>query len=392
MIKREITSKILDFLKIYPVVSLTGPRQSGKTTLLRAALPDYHYYSLEDPEIRELAIEDPRKFLKFSDKGMIIDEAQRVPELFSYIQGIVDNTQKDGMYVLSGSQNFLLAENISQSLAGRVAVLKLLPFSMKELVNYNIQFDDYENLIYKGFFPRLYDKEIEPEKYYPFYVQTYIERDVKFIRNISSQSAFIRFLKLLAGRCGQVLNISSLASDCGISAITANAWISILEASYIIFLLKPHYKNFNKRLIKSPKVYFSDTGLLCYLLNIGSPDQLSTHYAIGQIFENFIINEFVKYSYNQVIDPSLYFWMEKHKKEIDLLIENIDSLVPIEIKSAKTYNTRLISSLEYWNNLTGNSPENSFLIYGGDKNLPVSGYNIISWRNISWLLSGLYTK
>lgn len=388
MIKRIIGSQVIKFLSLYPVVTLTGPRQSGKTTLLKDLLPDYDYFTLEDPEVRKLALDDPRKFLEIRGKGMIIDEAQRAPELFSYIQGIVDKEDRQGMYVLSGSQNFLLLENISQTLAGRVAILKLLPLSFTELSEHGLIFNTYEEIVFSGFYPRLFDKNIRPGDYYPFYLQTYIERDVRLIRNISNQGLFIRFIKLVAGRAGQIVNIAGLATDCGISPITAKSWLSILEASFIVYQLQPHHKNFNKRLIKNPKYYFYDTGLLCFLLGIDSSDQLSTHYALGAIFENFIITEFLKGIHNRVKQPGVYFWLDKHKKEIDLLLDR-DQLTPIEIKAGKTFNTSFLDQISYWNSLSGNQAENAYLIYGGDKDYNTSKANVVSWRNLNKLIDTL---
>ncbi|MFA6924552.1 MAG: ATP-binding protein [Bacteroidales bacterium] len=392
MISRTIIKKIKELVKLYPVLTLTGPRQSGKTTLLKKMFPEYAYYSLEDPDTRMYAATDPRKFLSSGKKGMIIDEAQQMPELFSYIQGIVDDKGKEGMFILSGSHNFLLLEKITQSLAGRVAVLKLMPFSLRELAFKKYPMQDYETYLFKGFYPRMYDKKISPADFYPYYLQTYIERDVRLIRNITDQSAFIRFIKLLAGRAGQLLNITSLSNDCGISQITCKEWLSILEASYIIYLLMPHHKNYNKRLVKMPKIYFHDTGLLCYLLGIKSTNQLSTHYAIGSLFENFIMNEFMKYSYHHGAEPAYYFWRDKMQKEIDLLIENGHVLIPVEIKSGKTFNYEYFKQVNYWNKLSGNNSENSYMVYGGNKNLSTSSGHVISWKNMEQLMKYAFNK
>jgi predicted AAA+ superfamily ATPase len=389
MIQRNLGAQIIRHLSIYPVVSLTGPRQSGKTTLLRSLLPGYDYCTLEDPDVRSLAIEDPRKFLEIQGSGMIIDEVQRVPELFSYIQGIVDNRNQNGMYVLSGSQNFLLMEKITQTLAGRVALLQLLPLSMGELADHGTNWNSWEELAFRGFFPRLYDREIQPNDYYPFYIQTYVERDVRLLRNITDHTLFIRFIRLVAGRVGQVVNIASLATDAGISPITARSWLAILEASYIIFQLQPHHKNFNKRLIKNAKLYFHDTGLACSLLGISSPNQLGSHFAQGAIFENFIVSEFVKASYNRAKQTNLYFWLDKHKKEIDLLVEG-DVLTPIEIKSGKTFNTSFLDQLNYWNTLAMNQPGNSFLVYGGESDFNTSTGQVKSWRSLNSILVQLF--
>ena len=259
MIERILKTRLLELTKKYPIVTLTGPRQSGKSTLLKASFPEYKYVSLEDPDMRLFATEDPRGFLATYPDKTIIDEVQRVPSIFSYIQTHTDKENKEGMYLLAGSHNFLLMESINQSLAGRTAILRLLPFSHLEMKEGNILPPTVNEEIFKGAYPRLYDKDITPTDYYPFYIQTYVERDVRLMRNIGDLSKFIRFLKLCAGRIGQLLNISSLANECGVSVTTATSWISILEASYICYLLKPDHNNYAKRLVKAPKLYFYDT-------------------------------------------------------------------------------------------------------------------------------------
>lgn len=386
MIKREITNKLLQLAGLYPVVSVTGPRQSGKTTLVKYAFPNYDYVTLEDPDIRMIAINDPRKFVENHKIGLIIDEVQRVPNLFSYIQGVVDISDKQGQFILTGSQNFLLLENISQTLAGRVAILKLLPLSMNELKIAKKSNESFEKLLFTGFYPRLYDKNINPTDFYPFYIQTYVERDVKLIKNIINQSTFVRFISMCAGRIGQLLNITDLANSCGISQITVKSWLSILEASYVIYLLQPHYKNFNKRLVKMPKLYFYDTGLACSLLGIRKESQLISHFAYGFLFENFIINEFIKNLFNKSKEPKFFFWRDKSGKEIDIIAEQADRLIPIEIKAGKTFSYDYIKNLKYWNKLSQNSSENTYLIYGGDNNFDISESKIISWKNINIIL------
>lgn len=290
MIERILKTRLLELTKKYPIVTLTGPRQSGKSTLLKTSFPEYKYVSLENPDMRLFATEDPRGFLAtYSDKT-IIDEAQRIPSIFSYIQTHTDKENREGMYLLAGSHNFLLMESINQSLAGRTAILRLLPFSHLEMKEGNILPPTVNEEIFKGAYPRLYDKDITPTDYYPFYIQTYVERDVRLMRNIGDLSKFIRFLKLCAGRIGQLLNVSSLANECGVSVTTATSWISILEASYICYLLKPDYNNYAKRLVKAPKLYFYDTGLACSLLDIRNADQTATHFLRGGLFENLVIN------------------------------------------------------------------------------------------------------
>jgi len=386
MISRTLSDKLKYFAKLYPVISVTGPRQSGKTTLVKQAFANYKYFNLEDVDIRNFAITDPKGFLGNAGEGMIIDEIQRVPELFSYIQNIVDRSDKTGQFIITGSQNFLLMESITQTLAGRIAILKLLPFSNFELKEANLISDNFKTQIFKGAYPRLYDKNIPPKDFYSFYIQTYLERDVKQIRNISNQNTFIRFIKMCAGRVGQLLNITNLANDCGITQVTAKSWLSVLEASYIIYFLQPHYKNFNKRLVKMPKMYFCDTGLVCSLLGIKDEYQVQPHYLYGALFENFIINEFQKFFYNNVIEPELYFWRDKNGKEIDLIIEMQNKLMAVEIKAGETFVSNYFKNLKYWNKLSGNSEENSFIVYGGTSNLKTSNGELFSWLNIDGII------
>jgi len=384
MIKRELSNKLIYYASIYPVVSITGPRQSGKTTLVKQTFSDYEYITLEDIDTRNIAINDPKTILETKAKGLVIDEIQRVPELFSYIQGIVDKTNKAGQFIITGSQNFLLMENISQTLAGRIAILKLLPFSIEELKNTDKFSGNFTNAIYNGAYPRIYDKNILAKDFYPFYIQTYVERDVKLIKNINNHNAFINFIKICAGRTGQLLNISELANTCGITQITAKSWLSILEASYIIYFLQPYHKNYNKRIVKMPKLYFYDTGLASSILGIKSEKQLITHFLYGALFENFIINEFYKFLYNNSIDLNLYFWRNKNAKEIDLIIDNNNEVIPIEIKAGKTFNYDFLKNLNYWKKISNN--DNSFVIYGGDKTYKTKDTNIISWKNLTSIL------
>ena len=387
MIKRKITSRLLQLAGLYPVVTLTGPRQSGKTTLVKHTFPEYTYRTLEDPDTLTNAKNDPRGFLKGYKNGLIIDEAQRVPDLFSYIQGIVDNTNKPGQFILTGSQNFLLLESISQTLAGRVAILKLLPLSLDELSNGKFYKQNFEKLIFKGLYPRLYSTKIVPRDFYSFYIQTYVERDVKLIRNITNQTTFVRFIRMCAGRTGQLLNITDLANSCGITQITAKSWLSILEASYIIYFLQPYHKNFNKRLVKMPKLYFYDTGLVCSLLGIKKETQLETHFAYGALFENFMINEFIKHTFNNVEEPNYFFWRDKHGKEVDLIIEMVNKEIPIEIKAGRTFSYDFFKNIKYWNKLSGNKPENSYVIFGGENDFNTSEGNVLSWKNIKLILN-----
>ncbi|HRZ97693.1 MAG TPA: ATP-binding protein, partial [Paludibacter sp.] len=319
MIERELKTKLVALATKYPIVTLTGPRQSGKSTLLRNTFPEYNYVSLENTENRLLAQSDPNGFLATYADKTIIDEAQLVPVLFSYLQTHTDIQGKVGMYLLAGSQNFLLMESITQSLAGRTAVLKLLPFSRYELQNANVRKINIDEEIFTGCYPRIYDKKIYPTDFYPYYIQTYIERDVRQLKHIGDLNKFILFLKMCAGRIGQLLNLSSLANECGIAVTTAQSWISVLESSYIVYLLRPDHNNYSKRLVKTPKLYFYDTGLACSLLNIIHAEQISTHFLRGALFENMVINEFVKKSLNAGHEPQLSFWRDKTGNEVDLI-------------------------------------------------------------------------
>ena len=332
MIERTLTPKIIALAQNFQVITLTGPRQSGKTTLVKAAFPTLPYVSLEEPDIRQIALTDPRGFLSNYPAGAILDEIQNTPDLFSYIQSIVDGNRQT-RFILTGSSNFLLMEKISQTLAGRTAVLHLLPFSFAELETSAPPFDQYESLIFKGQYPRIYDRAIAPTDFYPAYIQTYVERDVRMMKNIGDINSFIQFTQLCAGRTGQLLNYTSLASDAGISPNTAKAWLSILESSYILYRLQPFHRNFNKRLVKSPKLYFYDTGVACSLLGIRDENQVNLHYMKGALFENLILNEFIKRSFHRGENHLPYFWQDSQGKEIDCLLVDGENIIPIEFKS-----------------------------------------------------------
>jgi len=386
MILRTLEHKLREMAGKFPVVSLTGPRQSGKITLVRHAFPDYAYASLEKPDIRLYAQSDPRGFLKNYPDGLIIDEAQRVPELFSHIQSIVDQAGRTGQFVITGSQNFLLLEKISQSLAGRVAILKLLPFSLMELKSGKITVDHYDQLLLNGFYPRLYDKEIDPQDYYPNYIQTYLERDVRQIKNISDLNTFTRFIKLCAGRVGQLLNLSALGQEAGITHSTAKAWISLLESSYIVFLLYPHHRNFTKRLVKAPKLYFYDTGVICSLLGLTQKEHVFTHYLRGSLFENFIIAEIYKSFANIGKEAPLTFWRDKAGHEIDLIVESGNDIHPMEIKSGQTISKDFFRDINYFNGLSGRAGQISTLIYGGESDQKWNDIQVKSWKNLTPLV------
>jgi uncharacterized protein len=379
MIPRRAETYLQAIYDHFPVVFLTGPRQSGKTTLAKALFSDLPYVLLELPDQQRLAMEDPRSFLMKYPRGVVLDEVQNVPELFSYLQGIVDD-DRSVRFVLTGSQNFLLNEKITQSLAGRAGIATLLPLSLQELSG-KIPKTRYEEWIVRGFYPELYNRNVPSELFYPAYIQTYLERDVRSLKNVGSLAQFNLFLKLCAGRVGQVLNLSTLATDAGISVNTAKAWLSVLEASYIVFRLQPYYKNFNKRLVKSPKLYFNDTGLACHLLGIEQTTLLGTHYALGALFENFVISECCKQRLARGKREGLYYWKDNKGTEVDLLVEDGEEIKAYEIKAGRTANFSYFKNLAYWDKLTGNKIKGT-VIYGGDLNQSTPGGLLKSWREL----------
>ena len=383
MIKRIMAEKLRGLASKFPVVSVIGPRQSGKTTLVRNVFSGMDYVSLEDLDTRQFAVDDPRGFLSGHSRGAVIDEVQRAPNLFSYIQTAVDSRNKAGQFILTGSQNILLQENLSQTLAGRVAILRLLPFSIEELKNTNYKLNKPEECIFKGLYPRLYDKKIAPADWYPNYIQTYVERDVRLIKNISDLNTFQKFVRMCAGRTGQILNLSSLGNDCGVTHNTAKAWLSVLEATYLVFLIRPYHRNLNKRLIKMPKLYFYDTGLACSLLGIQSVGQLDTHYLKGSLFESFVFSEIVKNRFNRGMEHNCFYWRDKTGNEIDCIIEAGDSAVPVEIKAGKTIADDFFAGLNYWNKLVSKGSRNAYLVYGGDENQKREHAAVVSWKNIA---------
>ena len=382
MIKRIIAKKIQEFSRQYPIVALIGPRQSGKTTLIKTLFSNKPYINLEDLETREYAEKDPKGLLNQYRNGLVIDEAQRVPGLFSMIQVVSDEQKKNGQFILTGSQNFLLLEGISQSLAGRVAILNLLPLSLEELSagRRSSASLSADQVILKGFYPRLFGQRMDIPAFYVNYIQTYIERDVRLIKNIESLTAFKKFLQLVAARTGQLLNITSLANDAGLNQATVKAWLSVLEASFIIFLLRPHHENYNKQVVRTPKIYFYDTGLLCALLNINEPKQLASHYLRGSIFESMIIAEWYKYRYHRGLQPGAFFWRDKTGHEIDLLIQSAKDLLTVEIKSGQTVSSEFFAGLEYYSRLSGKQLP-SYVIYGGGQKQRRSSGTVMSWRD-----------
>jgi predicted AAA+ superfamily ATPase len=381
MIHRTISQYLTYVASKFPVVVLTGPRQSGKTTLVEKLFSYKAYVSLEDPDVRDFALTDPRGFLNQYKEGAIIDEAQNVPSLFSYIQTRVDQSKKDGEFVLTGSQNFSLVEGISQSLAGRAAVAHLLPLSIEELISDNETVENPFTFIQKGFYPRVYDKNIPATDWFKSYINTYLERDVRKITNIYDLSKFQLFLKLCAGRIGQLLNMSSLASDCGVTHSTINSWISILEASFVVFLLRPHHKNFNKRLVKQPKLYFYDTGLASHLLGLHKSEDLVSHYMRGALFENFVVADLIKQRYNQGRESNLNFWRDNHGHEVDVVISAGENLIPLEIKSSQTISSEQFKSLSYWYELTGKKND-GYLVYAGSASQERTVGSVMSWKDL----------
>lgn len=396
MLARTMTSRIQSLAGPFPVVFLTGPRQSGKTTLCRSAFADYRYISLEDLQNREAATDDPRGFLRQLEgvNGTILDEAQNVPDLFSYIQGFVDD-RRGGPLIMTGSQNFLLSQRITQSLAGRAALVELLPFSIAELAQRQaLTVEAFEQgktgngreapfgldeILFSGLFPAIHDRRLEPAIWLDSYVRTYIERDVRSLANIGDLEAFARFLALCAGRTGQLLNGSSLANDAGVNHTTVRRWLSILEASYVVTLLRPHFENFSKRVIKSPRLYFVDTGLVCRLLGVRSPEDLRTHPLRGAIFENLIVTEFRKLYLHGVRRPPLHFWRDTNGVEVDLLVDLGARRIPIEIKAGLTVNADYFKGLERYTKLSRDPY--GIVVYGGDESGRRHEHQIRPWWN-----------
>lgn len=366
MITRQLNSELLQLITEYPVVTILGPRQAGKTTLAKMSLPSFNYCNLEAPENRNQAALDPNTFLKQFKGPVIIDEIQRVPELLSYIQILVDDKKQNGQFVLTGSHQLQLKESITQSLAGRTAILQLLPFSIEELKSAGRGFDSFEDYVIHGFLPRVYDQNQRPQQAYSNYYQTYVERDVRQLINLKDASLFEKFMKLLAGRIGQLIDYNSLSNDVGVDAKTIKNWISILEASFIIFKLPPFFKNFGKRVIKSPKYYFIDVGLLAFLLGIEREDQVTRDPLVGSIFENLVVIECLKARLNTASVPNLYFFRDSSGHEIDLIVQLGRELIAAEIKSSATFSLSLIEALNKSTKLT-EAISKFYLIYNGSE-------------------------
>lgn len=380
MLTRNATPTLQKLAGWYPVVVVTGPRQSGKTTLCRAVFPDKPYANLEDPDLREFAATDPRAFLRQHAEGAVLDEAQRVPELLSYLQSTVDADPRPGRYILTGSQQFGLLSGISQSLAGRAGTLTLLPFTLGEVAVQHPPLT-LESLLWTGLYPPVYDRGIPPDVWYRDYALTYIERDVRQLVNVRDLGLFQRFVRMCAARTGQVLNLSSLAADCGITHNTARAWLSVLQASHLVTLLPPYHRNFGKRLTKAPKLYFLDSGLACHLLGISHPETLVTHAMRGALFETWVVSEFLKAAHNAGMTPALWFWRDSAGHEVDLLTEQAGGLKAIEIKSGMTLAADWFDGLERFGR---HAPEaHRTLIYAGDSSQSRTHCSVVDWRHIA---------
>jgi hypothetical protein len=367
------------------VVTVTGPRQSGKTTLVKNTFPDLPYVNLEAPDVRDFAIRDPRAFLSQYPKGAILDEVQRAPDLFSYIQTLVDEHDRKGEFILTGSHQLLLHQGLAQSLAGRVAILLLLPMSLSELkdAGFNESLDEW---MFKGGYPRIYKDQLNPTVAYRNYHQTYLERDVRDLIHIKDLSQFQKFIRLCAGRVGQILNVSSLANDVGLSSHTIKHWLSVLEASYLIVLLHPYFENFGKRVIKSPKLYFTDIGFVCYLLGIENTQQLSRDPLRGNLFENLMMLELYKARANLGLDPKLYYYRDQRGLEIDFIWENGRKLVPIEVKAAETYISDFGKGIQSFQEIAGERSDQGYIIYAGEREFSTGALKVCNYQSASQIV------
>ena len=384
MYKRTISNQLTSSLESYPVLTLLGPRQSGKTTLVRYLFNHFDYRSLEDPDIREIATSDPRGFLRQLSNNVILDEIQRVPELSSYIQTLVDDPANRRKFVLTGSNGTLLVDSITQSLAGRTELFSLYPLSVSEILQKHPDYSLYEFLFHGGY-PRIYNSNLNATKWLKSYFQLYVEKDIRLITNITKLDLFAKFVRLAAGRVGQLVNASSLSNEVGVSSPTISGWISALKSTYICFTLLPHFKNFNKRLVKTPKLYFYDTGLLCYLLGINTMEQLSIHPLRGNIFENFIISEYLKKKNNCGEEVDLYFWRDQKGHEVDLIEDRSSYLFPIEIKMSETFNQGFIKNIQYLNKLQEDDISEhelmGTLVYSGENENLYKNVQLQNWFN-----------
>lgn len=385
MLPREAEPTIRRLAGGYPVVAVTGPRQSGKTTLVRAMFADRPYVSLEDLDEREFADQDPRGFLARFPDGAVLDEVQRAPGLFSYLQTRVDQERRNGLFILTGSQQFDLLSSITQTLAGRVALVPLLPFTLGELQAGGQAPGSLEELLFTGLYPPVHDRELEPGIWYANYVRTYVERDVRQMINVRDLSAFQRFVRMCAARTGQLLNLSTLAADCGITHNTARSWLSVLEASYLVHVLQPHHRNFNKRLVKTPKLYFYDPGLAAWLLGVQTPAQLVMHPQRGALFETWVVSEMLKARFNRALASNLYFWQDRSGHEVDVLVEQGGTLIPVEVKSGQTVVADFFRGLEKWAEIAGDAGGRPWLVYAGAQRQSRSSVEVVPWQQIGEL-------
>lgn len=382
MYARALEKTLREYVK-FPSIALLGPRQSGKTTLVRETFPNHLFFSLDHAPTRQFIDEDPEGFLRTheNEHGIILDEFQYAPTFIPYIKLAIDNKKRPGYFILTGSQNFLMNEKISESLAGRVGILNLLPLSLQELSDSKILPADVDNLILNGGYPRLYHENFLPKELYPSYIQSYVERDIRQLINVENLTTFQRFIQLCAGRTGQLLNYEALSSECGVSAVTIKKWLSLLEASYIIFLLPPYLKSFNKRITKTPKLYFFDTGLACSLLRIDASKDVSLSPFRGALFETLIIADLYKQYCNRGDRSPLYFWRDlRGSFEIDCIIDEGNQLFPVEIKSGQTFSTDFFKGILQWNELAQGPAQNSFVVYGGSDVQARSKGNVLGWQ------------
>jgi hypothetical protein len=378
MIPRTLEAVLRSAAAQYPVVTVTGPRQSGKTTLCRATFPDKPYVNLESPDVREFARTDPRGFLAAYGAGAILDEIQRIPELLSYLQPLVDADQQPGRFILIGSQQFEVMNTVAQSLAGRTAVLKLLPLTIAELAAAGIS-PGTDQLLLSGFYPPIHDGGLDPTRALGDYVETYVQRDIRQLITIKDLALFEKFIRLCAGRIGQLLNLQSLGNDVGISHTTARSWLTLLEASYVVFLLQPWHVNLGKRQIKTPKLYFHDVGLASYLLGAETVQHISRHPLRGNLFENLVVGEALKYRYNRGKRSNLFFWRDAKGNEVDLIVENGPDVLPVEVKAGATINPDYFRGLTAFCQRMKEPPQNAALVYGGAERQRRTGVTI--WRS-----------
>jgi uncharacterized protein len=388
MYKREMQSELERLAGAFPVVTVIGPRQSGKTTLVQMTFPDKPYVNLENPDSRAFAERDARAFLEQFPDGAIIDEVQRSPQLLSYIQVIVDQRKLDGMYILTGSHQLELHQAISQSLAGRTALLTLLPLSLSELGTAGIKQTLDERLLTGGF-PRLFQRHLDSQTIYSAYLRTYVERDVRQIAYVKDLALFQKFIQLCAGRIGQIIKVDSLAGDVGVSSRTIKHWLSILEASYLIVLLQPYYENLGKRAIKSPKLYFTDVGLASYLLGIESTTQMARDPLRGNLVENLVLLELFKHRYNRGKDPRLYFFRDAHGHEVDFLYLTGRQFIPIEVKAAATFNGQFLKELRYFEKLVGDRFVKGYLIYSGPHEQQIKNFEVLHYMHAARAVDGV---